>query len=98
MEQQKDDLELFHDGTLGRCPNCGRLIMLPCLACDIVESGWESHDENDGGKITPELYGETLNRYQRIRTYRDKYGVSMFSDPLFVQRVLDGHGSHTRKE
>ena len=81
-EQKADEFEFFHDGTLGRCPHCGRLIMLPCLACATNER--EIPDEGGECTFEVELYGAELERYLRIRAYRERFGVSLFDDPLFV--------------
>ncbi len=29
----------FHDGPFGRCPDCGRMVFLPCLACRTEKVG-----------------------------------------------------------
>jgi len=95
---RRKDYELFHDGTLGRCPNCGRLIMLPCLACATNER--EIPDEGGECAFEVELYGAELERYLRIRAYRDRFGVSRFDDPLFVERayIEAGMGDSVRTQ
>jgi len=85
---RRKDYELFHDGTLGRCPECGRLIMLPCLACAVQESS----DDDFGETIHEschklELHDSELERYLRLRAYRERFGVPLFDDPLFVKRA-----------
>jgi len=77
--------EVFHDGELGRCPKCGRLIMLPCLVCKIknIEVDFEIAEEN--GVLELELRGNEQIRYRQVRAYRERHGISMFDGPLASQ-------------
>ena len=69
-----------------RCPNCGRKVTMPCLACQInkLETvvGWKNDGFDESGEvgISLELRKNELGRYQQVRSYRDKYGVPMFGD------------------
>lgn len=85
---RRKDYELFHEGVLGRCPECGRLIMLPCLACAVRETEMEFTEETppDIG-LGLELGAAEQKRYENIRKYRNQYGMSLFDDELFVERA-----------
>jgi len=74
---KRQGYEVFHDGELGRCPKCGRLIMLPCLARKIknIEIGFEIVEEK--GVLELELRGNEQIRYQQLRAYRERHGISM---------------------
>ena len=99
---RRKDHELFHEGTLGRCPGCGRLIMLPCLACAVRESGNDDFGEtiHESCQLKLELHDSELERYLRLRAYRDRFGVSRFDDPLFVKRacIEAGMGENVRTQ
>ena len=81
--------ELFHDGELGRCPECGRLIMLPCLACRLKERDKESNEQPNEFGLALELRGLEEVRYRQVRIYRETYGISWFEDELRAERILE---------
>lgn len=35
--QKENEIKVEWTGVVGRCPECGRLVHLPCLACKIEE-------------------------------------------------------------
>jgi len=75
---RRKEFEIYHDGVLGRCPECGRLIMLPCLACQVTASKENALETMAVSTLEIELHGEDMERYRRIRAYRDRHGVPMF--------------------
>jgi len=76
---RRKEYELYHDGVLGRCPECGRLIMLPCLACQVKESVI-AFDIADESVFELELHGNELLRYRQVHAYRMQHGISMFDE------------------
>ncbi len=58
---------------MGRCPTCGRQIMLPCLACAAGEGPHiMSPRPDDAGACQLDLHGEVRHRYERLRRYRQQ--------------------------
>ena len=76
---RRKGFELYRDGVLGRCPKCGRLIMCPCLACQIRETEMD-FDIADESFLELELLGNELLRYQQVHAYRMEHGISMFDE------------------
>ncbi len=59
----------FHDGPFGRCPDCGRMVFLPCLACRTEKVGTVA-DPAEVAEEEPmcvQLEGEQRQRYEYIR-------------------------------
>ena len=75
---RRKEFEIYHDGVLGRCPECGRLIMLPCLACQLKATVEDTLETTSEFQLEIELKGDDMERYQQIRAYRDRHGVPMF--------------------
>lgn len=68
-EKQYDEMEslrLFHDGPLERCPECGRMIFQPCLACMTERMGKVVDPWDDPG-CPEEILRIQLNDYDRQR-------------------------------
>ncbi len=88
---RRQGYEHFHDGKLGRCPRCGRLIMLPCLACQLDEPDEEfaevtSEPFDESGLAIKLDEFETI-RYRLLHAYREMFGISMFEDELRKERL-----------
>jgi len=88
-KSRRRDFELYHDGVLGRCPECGRLIMLPCLACRIGEIEMDDPDAVEESEFELELNEAERQRYRQVRNHRVQYGISMF-DKTFSFVKTDG--------
>lgn len=57
--------------TYERCPICGHLVLLPCLACLLRRIGPSSSTEKNGeGELKLELQGKDYQRYQQVRRER----------------------------
>jgi len=67
---RRKDFELYHDGVLGRCPECGRLIMLPCLACRIMGTEMD-FDVVEKGVLELNLKDDEQLRYLEVHAYRN---------------------------
>ena len=76
---RRKDFELYHDGVLGRCPECGRLIMLPCLACRIMGTEMD-FDVVEKGVLELNLKDDEQLRYLEVHAYRKQYGIPMFEE------------------
>lgn len=79
--------EKFSYGTTwGRCPSCGREVLLPCLACRMKILRSFNRAGREAAVETPEDLGIDLKhegerlRYEEVRRYRDKYGKPMFGN------------------
>ncbi len=88
---RREGYEHFHDGELGRCPQCGRLIMLPCLACQLDEPDEEfaevtSEPFDESGLAIKLDEFETI-RYRLLHAYREMFEISMFEDELRKKRL-----------
>jgi hypothetical protein len=77
------EMARFHDGEMGTCPECGRRIMLPCLACQVEPVGRKQEDEEaalaagDGLDIKLKSKGER-ERYLKVKRHRDEHNAPMF--------------------
>ena len=80
---------MFHDGEMGTCPECGRRIMLPCLACEIETNGLIETGEGEiieeesdpGDPLAIMLWdSEERKRYWAVRRFRDEHRTSMFEN------------------
>jgi hypothetical protein len=80
------EYELFHDGKLGRCTSCGRLIMLPCLACQLENVPLKEEDElvisQHNISLELQLTGSYKRRYEQVRAYREQYGIPLFGNEV----------------
>ncbi|HBT76496.1 MAG TPA: hypothetical protein DEB39_06130 [Planctomycetaceae bacterium] len=59
----------FHDGPFGRCPDCGRMVFLPCLAC-LTEQDGDVADPAETVEAEPmciHLDGDERQRYEYVR-------------------------------
>jgi len=69
-----------------RCTNCGKKVTMPCLACQVSRLktmlGLEADRFEELGEavISLELRNKELERYQKVRNHREKYGVPMFGE------------------
>ena len=72
MESYREEIELFrvyHSGKFGKCPECGRAVFLPCLACE-TELGGDMEDPWDTAEEEPlriQLEGDERRRYEYCR-------------------------------
>ncbi len=62
----------FHGGSLGRCPECGRMVFLPCLACRTEQVGksvdpLETAEAAEEEPICVQLDGDLRQRYEYVR-------------------------------
>ncbi|HBT77160.1 MAG TPA: hypothetical protein DEB39_09595 [Planctomycetaceae bacterium] len=59
----------FHGGSFGRCPECGRMVFLPCLACRTEQVG-KSVDPLETVEVESmyvQLEGDERQRYEYFR-------------------------------
>jgi hypothetical protein len=56
-----------------RCPRCGVLVQMPCLACRLAESGpWHVPETGEAAAtIACDLHGDELNRYLDLKHRKD---------------------------
>jgi len=57
-------------GKAGRCPTCGALVWLPCIACITLESP-STPPRTPADDCNLELHGPELKRYQEIKAQKD---------------------------
>ncbi len=87
----------FHDGPFGRCPRCGRMVFLPCLAC-LTERGGKIVDPAETAEEDPmriQLEGDQRQRYEYLRM--EKVAESLASEGREISFHKPAHGRKTRK-
>lgn len=66
-------------GEPERCPECGRLVVMPCIACQVTVVGFVT---KDAPKVTAEieLKPEHRRRYEQVKAWRESYKNPNFGD------------------
>ena len=102
FDKETESIRPFHQGSLRRCPECGRKVFLPCLACT-VEQECQIPDPFDRPNWVSEmlriqLQGEERQRYEYIRLEKIAETVrreSQEETSHFLERsVISGTGSN----
>lgn len=78
-----DEMARFHDGPLGRCPECGARVFLPCVACrcklvavnSTTRSNRESAFNLEGSSL--QLKPDHHHRYETVRRNRRGLGEGL---------------------
>ncbi len=97
--EEIERMRSFHDGPFGRCPDCGRMVFLPCLACSVERFGRvrdpldESGDEADALRI--QLEGEQRQRYEYL--HMKKVAESLALEGREISFHKPARGRNTRK-
>lgn len=79
-----DDL-YFPKGPLGRCPTCGRKVVLPCLACETEDGFWcrgpeddDDDDDDDGNNGSGvNLEDPEHEVYEKFHKVRKDHGMPL---------------------
>ena len=86
----KESSEEYEKVLLGVCPECGRRIVLPCLACQVEtirllnRAGRYAPQEENEADLSIHLTDQNWQRrYEEVRDFRDKHGFPMWSARWF---------------
>ena len=85
LESIPKSLEDQGEQEYGVCPQCGRRIVLPCLACEVEalrqwnRAGLPAPPEDLTYDLSICLERSEQERYEDVRDFRDRYGFPMWS-------------------
>jgi hypothetical protein len=85
LESIPESLEDQEVQEYGVCPQCGRRIVLPCLACEVEalrrrnRAGHAAPPEETSYDLSIRLESSEQERYEDVRNFRDRYGFPMWS-------------------
>jgi predicted RNA-binding Zn-ribbon protein involved in translation (DUF1610 family) len=85
LESLPESLEAQEVQEYGVCPQCGRRIILPCLACKVEafrrrnRTGHPAPPEETSYDLSIRLECSEQERYEDVRNFRDQYGFPMWS-------------------
>ena len=82
IPESLEDHEVLEYGV---CPQCGRRIVLPCLACEVEtlrkrnRAGHPAPPEDLTYDLSLRLNHSEQERYEDVRDFRERYGFPMWS-------------------
>jgi len=86
--------EIDGDTKYGHCSQCGRRIVLPCLACQVEALRKRSRAGRLASQEEVEVdlsicldHPEQQRRYETVRTFRDEHGYPMWSAQWYAKLI-----------